>query len=1650
MESSEDDAGTATNTSRRPLAREKDVGQAEDVCATGSFQQESSEVRASCETPAMSEENFDGDSVPSPSTQDVNTSTEAILDMIDEIVDGPGAPKRLPLTVENVENVVHCVATDRIDDQIQTSMRELEVQQASISEPDVTVKRNEENSEGIQAVPESTSKHNRSIKTINLLEANCHLYANKFIESTSSQQPSGLSSEVPHGSPQSNIPSSSVVQTDQSVSHRNEVQSCERTVKCVTSSDTQDNVVIGRGECTSSDNSLSEDRVPVPENVTRSPLRRRLIRPAPSDRRPDSTVSSTVDMQSIKVLVHEQSSSECVVKDVSSSSDAVAPVHGNIKPHEIRNISEVSICKAETSLSPVKKIKLIRQKLNPQGSHREDILNQKSAFEKDQCQSTSENLPIESISGSTNLISTSKLELDSEVAGISNNISLDGMPSSPHVSTLSKINECSVVTEKNKTEQLNQCSSDINSSEISSKDNDLKKIPPIKLSISATNETESVTEPCPKHSEPKSDHSCSNITHEELDSTKQVPKLTIKLGNKQFEENRSPVPKVTIKPIKTPAEELKDNKMDNQEQIPNVTKLHIKPIPKRPEKITDIHRKSSSSEISESECSENDESTSTSDQASTSDQGPTDVVPKVTIKLGKVGTDSEGQFYTEKNIPKLTIKGIQPNENEEQDCSSNIKLVINQPEDKQTDKVPKLTIKTVTKCDSQPVSPKLSIKPIKPPDLTNKESASDNTDNQQIPKLKISTESFSSSAEGKDCAHIPKITIKPVLKTENLKKSVSACENYEQIPKVTKLNIKPIVKPLESNEITEILDDKVPVVSKLNIKPVIKPKDNEIDSNRDDLPKITKLNIKPLKNPEVKKSEEKDCDLKEEKNLHVITKLNIKNIVNPLDDDTSKDENSENQSSETGNSSDDNNDHIPVVTKLNIKPILRPTDKDDLKPSISHDGSIPNVTKINIKPILKPEDNVSLSPKKESLRSADHRNSITPVVTKLNIKPVLKPEEVLRNSDEVEDLTVKNPPLVMKFNMKTVDTRSNERVLINSDKYGDNGEHVNSIDDNVSLMSKVSIKPVSKNMTKDISDIEGGKEQDNVVEKIYSTVSEKDKEDTFVTSLVKSKENCIDVDHQKINDLQNVESSDVASCELTDHKEIIVQDSQRSECISNVNKLEGQKPNKLKLSKFNETENFIQKVEDDGGNSLNPSHSSSECVQSLINAKQPPSPLTQNCTLLKKLLETKNDGLSIKKDENKSVTSNCSSPILSTKTQGNEGVLLNSGAGKINFETCHKPEVVSNVPVISNDVVEASLRNHLMQGLSKEINEHLTKPLEINVPEKITNQSSGQDSPRIILKINKTDHGPSAKIITEEIKRPEQQIYETENAQDEMNDNENFKKSILNIRRKLPSNMNPTIQLGKRLRSSRVVENKDKSPTSKKVLVKRPSTTVTSPTQNKELELSILETKRLKLGQLLSNKSLSITPVITKTELSPTKKSLENKQEGKLVNHTVLNSENCSKNGNSKLHNILSNLQANQIQVKPFKSVCHSDKNPSITPELESSTSTGSCEQAEITAVGNKHPEMIFQDNSESHEFNVAPEEISQDPLEVGSLKTNPVVQIENFNIPPKPTPTLMVTTPQPKKRGRPRKIPLSEGAKVILPTPALEERPQRSLRLSR
>nr|XP_049700433.1 microtubule-associated protein futsch isoform X1 [Helicoverpa armigera]XP_049700434.1 microtubule-associated protein futsch isoform X1 [Helicoverpa armigera]XP_049700435.1 microtubule-associated protein futsch isoform X1 [Helicoverpa armigera] len=1807
MESSEDDAGAATNASRRASAREKDVGLAEDVNATSSFQQEPSEARPSCETPAMSEDNFDGDSVPSPSAQDVNTSTEAILDMIDEIVDGPGAPKRVPLASEFVEtrfdeleiisehaNIIQESTKSECEDSfappvvassadsakseplLEEAGKDSQAESSSISDksPDTL------NANSVDSLPESLSlpesnepavftqpedsqtsslseevpeapvacpppevgpqEPARSPATNEVPEAPSSPPCNVVPEAPASCSLPNVVPEAPTSCPPP-IPSSSEEKTVQNNSDVSACETQEQTVKCVSSSDSRDNVTVESAESTSSDSSVSEGKAVLVEPQVRSPLRRRLIRPAPSDRRPDSTVSSTVDSQVVHLPATEQKSSESITKDVTSSSDAVPTIHGNVKPEEIRNVSEINFCKAETSVSPPKKIKLIRQKVITGTSNRESSVNQSAIqSDKDQCQSTSSDnnsilLPEPQIE-SSNTVSVPQSQDVNQASTVSNCVSEKpvkspeqslcsvghSQPSIEHqlpnqdaekhieneqvapaepsirlpnasepiseadVNTSEIVQEVSsmpepspaelpeevklndigqssehsvdhdickdskeettqnevLIPENTKEDQSNVSTSENSEPENTSKEvlPDQQKVPPIKLNLSMSNLSESKLEA------EQTSISKNSVIHEESE-VKQVPKLTIKL--KQPDEVKSPVPKVTIKPIRPPVDQntedlnekvqpvpsvtklnikpiLKppensneksiksqhgdDRSINSSEQLPCITKLNIKPIPKPPEKINDIHRKSSSSEISESEYSENDE-TSTSDQASTSDQGPSDVVPKVTIKLGKPGTESEGKFYTEKNVPKLTIKGFQSEDNEESEPK--LKLVISQSElssDTQPEKIPKLTIKTVSKSESQPLSPKLTIKPIKPPDTTNKD---------EIPKIKISTESFTSSSEFKESSHVPKITIKPVTRS-----STAMCDSPEHIPVVTKLNIKPIVKPTDSGEPSEDFDDKVPVVSKLNIKPVIKPKDNDVDSSVDDVPKITKLNIKPIKNPEENSSEEKDCDEMnadiDENSIPVVTKINIKPIIKPQDEETLKD--SENQSSETGNSSDDNGDHIPVVTKLNIKPIIKPDSLDESSKTVSSsEQSIPVVTKLNIKPLVKPGESISPSSPKKEHSKIDGLSPIIPVVTKLNIKPIVRPEEaeLAKSKDEsVEKTIVKNPPLVMKINMKTM-----------AENY--NNEHAcNNFSDETLSMSPKSMKVANalENKTETCLENKNIKRTCETVNDVTTSVKEHSAEE-------KCKQNCVpDLIEEKKESDDRAQSSSVnekptQSANAADNDSLVT-GSNQPETGSEKN------PNIVNESPSSKELKNINYASTDG---------SKDSSMKQTAGRQKMSSL-QNCILLKKLLESTKPSIdkgqeapSTTVNYDASTEKNDNNVVNSDHLDQSENSCLgrnNSGIPDINEKKSPTPDRIKD----SNKALESDI--HSSQELRDKPVENVTKPLEIIISDKITNQSSGQDSPRIILKINKTDHGPSAKIITEDVVRPETQQNYTENTQEILNDKQSPKK-YANSRRKQTMDTSLNLSTGKRLRSSRIVENTEKTPIAKRNMGKRPSTTETSPTQNKESDLSLLQSKRLKLGQLLSNKSLSITPV-SKSPPSPTKSSIDMKQGVKTVNHALLNNENCSKNGNSKLHNILSNLQAQQMQSLPYSLTNCSEKAQTVASDIELNASVSNSDAVEIAHVENSHPElqeMIINENSDYRDL-TAPEEVSQDPLEVKPAEEPPeIVDI------PKP----VELTPQPKKRGRPRKLPVSEGAKpVTLPVPALEERPQRSLRLMR
>lgn len=2105
MDSSEDDAGAATSASCRPSAREKDVPLAEDGDASRHFQHESCEARAmSCGTLATWEDNFDGDSVPSPSTKD--TSTEAILDMIDDFIGDPRAPRLPPparlrvstppvrvtmppvrVTTPPVPSGSHSQHNKQLEEpkqQIITPPRApspLADANIEIISESVAVKPSD-----AECTPQSEiliCVNPSIIEELPFLSSSILVDLNESCSTQQAEISENVILNVTTEEPVTAPPSSSV-ETVQEISDTSECDSMERTVKCVTSSESRDSVTVELAESTSSECSVSESNILSTEpSMSRSPLRRRLIRPVLSDKRPDSTVSSTVDSQTIDIRTVEQMRSDTIAKDVSSSSDAVPNVHGIIIPEEISNVSEISICKAETSTAPSRKIKLVRPKLTQVMSNSERSDNQISSIpvERDRCQSTSSEeistpfvdtfvetsssvIPekserqeekLESIPGvskvediSEQILETPKDAISNSEAVVTNDmIQRDPQCTEPQevieqsapdcgalpvieapvldfmsgeIQSKDELKESSIGISRKEVDipsvklhiiepvTVNdveaQCSSidlerpqskglpmvpmglDIGQSSILNCDQvnrkvfqdvnnsdsreDQKKVPPIKINLTNADHSKKLESSTVIQKSPIVED---ETTSSKAEDSEQVPKLTIKLTNKHTEESNSPIPKMTvrplqppvepdievhnelvpsvtklhikpienynvakhessaieqlpnvsniniqpitkqseeaiqslttpaqpameqdtdiydsniqipnvtkinikpitklaekyneiltkplqltseqnvvdsnsfeltstvtklniklkhiekanepelkarqsaleshrsiqiptvtkvnikpipmlsendssskpqesttelisndkersmpipnvtkinIKPIPKPAEKLKEtlsksplpaseqniedhqipnvtkinikpipkpsdkfndspakslrprpdqkvddhstsqqipsitkinikpiaklsekdnessskalqpdemqkvekqdtnlqapsvtktkskqskivddsiqippseavqNDINKKEQIPIITKLNIKPIVKPPEKIYEIHRKSSSSEISESEYSENDETTSTSDQASASDQCPIDAVPKLTIKLGKPGTECEGKFYTEKNVPKFTIKNIQQGDKDDQ-----MKSIISQSDEKQLDKVPKITIKTV----GQSLSPKLTIKPIKPPENISKD---------EIQKLKISVEPFSSCIDVKENMHIPKITIKPVTKADGdvtpktPKKSTMMCDSSEHIPVVTKINIKPILKPTESGESSDSYNEKVPVVSKLNIKPVIKPKDNEVVSSIEDIPKITKLNIKPLKNPEESSSDKKDCDEMntdvKDSCIPVVTKLNIKPIVKPVEEEALKD--SENQSSETGNSSDEYTDHIPVVTKLNIKPIVKPSKSEEPTKPIQNEQSIPIVTKLNIKPLVKPEVQVSpASPKKESSKSLG--NSGIPVLTKLNIKPIVKPEDLQTKSQEESG----KPPLLMKINIKNVSESISETEHLHNDFAGKAHSPKMAHSPKATRRSVIlerNVEPKSKPpiSTSDEGQVIKNYESNRSSPSLLLTECPSPAFTEHSSGIINPVPENV---HKQILNFSPKEKLTKMTKTTTTEETVpehSIQESKTKHETTEENKIS--KKNAVHMSEVNDKNRIAE-------------HYSTNYSKASI----------LNCTLLKKLLST------TKEVERSPVirASNCvSQPEKSESSMSNckQSKPHDVGQSELLKRLSPKSE-------LKHSTDEVKIRP--IEEVRKDMSESVTKPLEI-VTDKMANQSSGQDSPRIILKINKTDHGASSKIITEETQKTPDNCSLNDSHECEIvesvNDSPSPKKHLNSRRKAVTAELAVSMTMGKRLRSSRIVESSEKSPIVKRNLNKRPPA-ADSPSllQQKESEPSILETKRMKLEQLLSaNKSLTITPVTKVTPTSPSKSSIALSQEGKVThNHSLLNNENSQKNGNSKLQNILSNLQAKQLQTLQMNDNSKTEKAPAIV-EAESSASTGSSDViVEITRVENCHlnvqeshldvqeshlgvQEMIINENSVCDL--TGPDEVSQDPLEVESTKMSP-------EVPKEPAAQAIEMTPTPRKRGRPRKTPIVEADKppmstpVPLPVTALEERPQRSLRLMR
>lgn len=1691
MESSEDDAGAATIASRRTSAREKDPGQSKDNIEEECSHDESSRLRTSSVTPAISDQNID-DCDRSPLSNDVET-TEAILTMIDQFVDDPSPAKQCTLSADLdktlADHTEEASEQETVSEKLEnddtpsiTSMKSEDLSQMSMSTisdsildspfpigsqyagspasesalmenevltQETNVTENVSPKEALSILESDIEKFNTTV--IENVVAGCSRdsqsevgtgvaeivsvpenpitidNSNEKESSVSINNPPAEESPIVTGSaiatemetptaseymivaesstgldnavvsesaamsdsvtvsqssptPQSeleethpgpaerensenmcdassslvdednsdctqvNEASSSELETVKNISMLHESESSERTVKCVSSSDSRNNVRVEEPSC------------------SERPARRKLVRPAPSDRRPmpsdqrsascdrrpDTTVSSTVD----SLTSNTGMAADSVTKHVSSSSDAISSktkssIYDRVN---LKNTSEVSVCKAETSVSPNKRIKLIRNKILPLVSQKDNSSDIKPSEVETTSVSDATSEDVTAVAGTSmnctySSISQSVTEVDSEVQSRQDNVNsicdnknTDSDNCKDNVNLSREENSKSIEESASNTVEM-----PILISEEIKNDIDHKKVEPLKLNLSACSPSKS-SSISPKIAEVQNENINTKSCRE---GSPVVPKLTIKFGNR----SESPIPKLTIKHLKPPSDE------ENESEpmlVPNVTKLNIKPIPRPTEKSNEVNPKSSSSEISESESSENDESTSTSDQASASDQSNMDTVPKVTIKLGKPGTDSEGQFYTEKSIPKLTIKTLQNEESENDESYLKMRLKICQSEDKQYDKVPKLTIKPLTKPESpKPLSPKLIIKPIKPPEpITVEETLEIKIDNPPIPKLKISHGALSPSLETKESVHVPKLTIKPIMKVDDTNK----------VPVVTKLNIKPIVKP-EPEEESETPGDKFATISKLNIKPI---RQNDYDKN--EVPVVSKLNIKPIKNPEqeillneVNDSNEWNTD-EEGTNIPVVTKLNIKPIVKPYENDSK---------SETENSSDENLD-IPVVTKINIKPIVKPiyceasiqdrlgllnTPVKPLSPKMSDQSDATKISKV-IKPVMKPAEEPSSH--KVNDNSLPDNNSDIPVVAKLNIKPIVKPDTAIIQGTGGIEHDIKKPHIVMKINLKSMtDAVINDSILnavntVNSMKFNE-----------------------CNNLLDDITD----------VTKVKTDVERKESFETI-------RENC------------NSEGS--LPVKKTEAKNIC-----------------------------NKTEQSITLPNHDGKYNLERPNPQETLIGSSHFNKFPD--FKQNCTLLKQLLEVKRSDSDLIKADNNSMKLNETTNVMKTDIIGpNENLSVSSvdKAIKLVNSVDETPVAATNEPLINpislsdnsnseinksfNKINNPSIPEHCnktdVEILNKSIDnavidENLRKPLEI-ITEKLT-ETSGQDSPRIILKINKTDHGTSAKIITEEPIETTDNSVALENSVHEVIESGKRRENHVNRRKQSFDNAN----LGKRLRSSKVID--DLVPVSKKILVKRSSPVLNEKPTDASSEMSLLDAKRLKLGNLLSSAAISISKI---NKTAPE------------INHVSLHNDSSSKNGGSKLRTIFGIAANSDNATSGFGDVKSEVK--AAFPETESNASTSS----DVVEAPPSSTEIVMNDNSNC-QVNYL-DELSQDPLDVDDSKPGEILRVSPEKVP--------VMTPQPRKRGRPRKMPVSEGTKSVIPVPALEERPQRSLRLTR
>ncbi|KAJ3659621.1 hypothetical protein Zmor_011300 [Zophobas morio] len=307
-------------------------------------------------------------------------------------------------------------------------------------------------------------------------------------------------------------------------------------------------------------------------------------------------------------------------------------------------------------------------------------------------------------------------------------------------------------------------------------------------------------------------------------------------------------------------------------------------------------------------------------------------------------------------------------------------------------------------------SPKITIKPIKPPE--EEETVSSASGENESPKgsLKMTITKQSDNTHSilkiydpdDDNAHtdvdhhqseqsVPKLIIKPIIQpneqpqspkmtTRSSKQVFSPSSSTSQRSASPRITIKPIPKPEESVAPLKITikpvlkadeSHKQKHSPKLTIKPILKPEEECVE------PKVhsPRVTIKPIIKPP------------EEVEQVSSPRITIKPIVKPTENVT---------------------DSTPITPRVTIKPVVKPTEKDKNADLEQVERSSPKIT---IKPILKPQET-------DSAPADDYEDSIKErIVLKINKGTIPSGSKELRKRDvpQEEEKSEKLTKIKLKF-----------------------------------------------------------------------------------------------------------------------------------------------------------------------------------------------------------------------------------------------------------------------------------------------------------------------------------------------------------------------------------------------------------------------------------------------------------------------------------------------------------------------------------------------------------------------------------------------------------------------------------------------------------